>query len=79
MFMSVYANVHYHRYLCTRVAGGTILATSTAVLLLATTVTPKLSNSNHVSDLGFCTYFNPDKFYLRPDHTNQHSRPVGNV
>ena len=79
MFVSVYANVHYHRYLGPQVAGCTILATSTAMLLLATTVTPKLPNSNHVSDLGFCTYFNPDKFYFRPDNNNQHIRPVGNV
>ena len=79
MFLSVYTNVHYHRYLGPQVAGCTILATSAAVLLLAATLTPRLPHSNLVSELGFCTYFNPDKFYLRPDHTNQHSRLVSNV
>ena len=79
MFLSVYTNVHYYRYMGPQVAGCTILATSTAALLLAAALTPRLPHSNLVSELGFCTYFNPDKFYLRPDHTNQYSRPVSNV
>ena len=74
MFLSVYANIHYHRYLGPRVAGGTILVTSAAMLLLAATLTPRPPHSNLVSELGFCTYFNPHKFYHRPDYTNQHSR-----
>ena len=70
MFVSVYANVHYHHYLGPRVAGGTILATSAAVLLLAATLTPRLPHNNPGCDLGgqFCTYFHQDKFYLRTDH-----------
>ena len=68
MFVSVYANVHYHRYLGPRVAGGSILATSAAVLLLAATLA---SQMNLVCDLGLCTYFQQNEFYLRTDHTNQ--------
>ena len=66
MFVSVYANVHYHRYLGPRVAGGTILATSAAVLLLAATITPRLPHCDLRGQ--FCTYFHQDKFYLRSDH-----------
>ena len=71
MFVSVYANVHYHRYLGPKVAGCTILASSAAVLLLAATITPRLPHNNLGCELGgqFCTYFHQDKFYLRTDHT----------
>ena len=62
MFVSVYANVHYHRYLVPREAGCTILATSAS--------TPRLAHNNLGCELGgqFCTYFHQDKFYLRTDH-----------
>ena len=63
MFVSVYANVHYHRYLGPRVAGGSILATSAAMLLLAATITPRLPHCDLRGQ--FCTYFHQDKFYLR--------------
>ena len=63
MFVSVYANVHYHRYLGPRVAGGSILATSAAVMLLAAAITPRLPHCDLRGQ--FCTYFHQDKFYLR--------------